>query len=271
MNSDTRTITIPHRKLCSFDLVLGLVWMNLCLWYSLLRNISLVLLGCHLPPGLGWFCLVLVLFWFALPSLPGLLLGYSQIVLVVREEEEEQEKMATIHVQHYRQWAYMLSGRFLTDMTVSIPLHSSREDDSSGQSILQLVVKQPSDQRKTWICYVFPRLSLDNDSGGGHQMSKKALGFTLSSELLGLDTQNIRFQRALYLTQVLNVWCDDAVRDKKSRVTMHMISTATAAPTSSALHPHMNLSWTSKWFRNNHDKNSRSIQQSNNNRSSLYH
>ena len=47
-------------------------------------------------------------------------------------------------------------------------------------------------------------------------MSKMDLGFTLSSELLGSGYENIRFQRALHLTQVLNVWCDDAVRDKST-------------------------------------------------------
>ena len=197
MNSDTRTITIPHRKLQCRPLWFW-VWMFNSPWIIFfLLGIQMKLHGAQIAwySFYWWFCLMLFLICNSFTSSPGLLLGYSQIVLVVREEEDQQEKMATIHVRHHRRWAYIISGTFLKDTAVSIPLHSPRDDDSNGQSVLQLVVKQPSDQRKTWSCFVIPRHLLDNDSRGGREMSKMDLGFTLSSELLGFGYENIRFQQ----------------------------------------------------------------------------
>lgn len=197
MNSDTRTITIPHRKLQCRPLWFW-VWMFNSPWIIFfLLGIQMKLHGAQIAwySFYWWFCLMLFLICNSFTSSPGLLLGYSQIVLVVREEEDQQEKMATIHVRHHRRWAYIISGTFLKDTAVSIPLQSPRDDDSNGQSVLQLVVKQPSDQRKTWSCFVIPRHLLDNDSRGGREMSKMDLGFTLSSELLGFGYENIRFQQ----------------------------------------------------------------------------
>ena len=245
MDTDTQTITIPHRTIPDW-FTWGIVWLLNAYW------IGYVLLGIVVT-WMGYPALLIPLFWstvlkLCLPiasftSLPGLLLGYTQIVVVVHDEnEKDEQKLATIHIRHYHRWAYtpliwflsLLPGtagkEFLKDRTISVPFRGDHSCDNKNKKSVQLVGHeyqqgQPSSPRLSWIYQIslvnqdeedenetedVPVPLLDNVfriNIGKHIQRQKKLGKMVVSSLLGLRGEKIQVQRGLYLTQVLNMWC----------------------------------------------------------------
>ena len=245
MDTNTRTITIPHRKLPDW-FTWFIVWLLNAYW------IRYVLLGIVLT-WMGFPALLSPIFWFivlkfflpiaSLTSLPGLLLGYTQVVVVVHNENDKDEQtMATIHIQHYRRWAYTPLIMFLSllmlclganitgeiileDRTISVPLrgagdscdknvqlvgyeHEIRPGDLSWNYEISVVPPDEDDENET---VALPdTLTTDNEEVRMNILKRirrqKKLGKMVVLSLLGWR-QEKRVQRGLYLTQVLNMWC----------------------------------------------------------------